>query len=199
MKKIPQDIVGNIAILKFPKTPLWIIKKLKARKFLKTHKHITTVLEKTGKISGELRIPTTKHLAGEKTYIATYKENNCIFKFDINKSYFSPRLSNERKVIAEEVTKLAKPNSNILVMFAGIGPYPITIAKKLKQSKKQFHIYSNELNKEANYSAKENVVLNKLDKHITLIPGDANKLSKLITKLNKSKLQTPNSKLTNST
>jgi tRNA (guanine37-N1)-methyltransferase len=176
MKKIPQDIVGNIAILKFKKSTPWIIKKIKAYKFLKQNKNITTVVEKTGKFSGQLRIPTTKYLAGEKTTIAHYKENNCQFKFDINKTYFSPRLSNERKVIADQITKLTKPNYKILVMFAGIAPYPITIAKKLKKMKKKFHIYSNELNKEANKSAKQNININKLQKQITLLQGDVNKI-----------------------
>jgi tRNA (guanine37-N1)-methyltransferase len=193
-KHIPQDIIGNIAILKFPRKTLWIIKKIKALKFLKQNKTLTTVLEKTEKISGQLRTPTTKYLAGEKTSIATYRENNCIFKFDVNKSYFSPRLSNERKMIAEEVYKLIPktPKSqntktpakiyNILVMFAGVAPYPITIAKHLLKANSQkltanFHIYANELNEEANKEAKQNIILNKLQKQITLLPGDANQLA----------------------
>ena len=179
--KIPQDIIGNIAILKFPRKTLKIIKILKARKFLKQHKHITTVVEKTDKIQGKLRISKTKHLAGIKTKEATYKENNCTFKFNIDETYFSPRLSNERKIIAGQIAKL-KPK-NILVMFAGIAPYPITIAKKLKQQNKQFHIYSNELNKKANTSAKKNIILNKLQKQITLIPGNAKNLPSRLTTL----------------
>jgi tRNA (guanine37-N1)-methyltransferase len=176
MKKIPQDIVGNIAILKFPKKTLKLIRILKARKFLKQNKTVTTVVEKVEKVQGRLRTQKTKHLAGIKTKNATYKENNCTFKFNIDESYFSPRLSNERKVVADEVAKLTKKNSNILIMFAGIAPYPITIAKKLKQQKKQFHIYSNELNRKANQEAKKNIILNKLQNQITLIPGDANKI-----------------------
>ena len=113
MKKIPQDIIGNIAILKFPRKTLWITKKLKAKKFLKSHKGVETVLEKTGGFSGRLRTPSTKHLAGIKTKVATYKENDCIFRFNVDESYFSPRLSNERKVIADEVTELARKNSKI--------------------------------------------------------------------------------------
>jgi len=178
MKKIPQDIVGNIAILKFPRKTFWPIKKYKAYRFLKAHKNISTVVEKTSGFSGQLRIPTTKYLAGEKTFIATHKENNCIFKFNINTTYFSPRLSNERKIISEEVTKIASKikNPKILIMFAGIAPYPIVIAKSLRKLKKPFHIYSNELNEKANKAAKENIKLNKLEKEITLLPGNASKL-----------------------
>jgi tRNA (guanine37-N1)-methyltransferase len=177
MKKIPQDIVGNIALLKFPRRTLWLTKKLKARKFLKAHKGVETVLEKTAGFSGELRTMKTKHLAGVKTKEAIYKENECIFKFNVDESYFSPRLSNERKVIADQVVKLAKNNAKILVMFAGISPYPIVIAKKLKQAKKKAKIISNELNKKANEESEKNIKLNKFQKYITLINGDANKLS----------------------
>ena len=177
MKKIPQDIIGNIAILKFPRKTLWPIKKLKAKKFLNKHKTITTILEKTEGFSGKLRTLKTKHLAGIKTKEATYKENNCIFKYNVDESYFSPRLSNERKVIADEIVKLSKKKeTRILVMFAGISPYPIVIAKKLKQAKKQAKIISNELNEKANIAGKKNIILNKLQNNITLVEGDAKKL-----------------------
>ena len=192
MKKIPQDIIGDIAILKFPRRTSWLIKKLKAKRFLKEHKTVKTILEKTEGFSGKLRTLKTKHLAGIKTKETTYKENNCIFKYNVDESYFSPRLSNERKLIAEEIIKLSKkkgtkigtaPTNNknksvrVLVMFAGISPYPIVIAKKLKQSGKQVTIISNELNKKANISGKKNIILNKLQNNITLIEGDAKKLS----------------------
>jgi tRNA (guanine37-N1)-methyltransferase len=190
MKKIPQDIVGDIAILKFPRRTLWLTKKLKAKKFLKDHKTLKTVVEKTQGFSGELRILKTKHLAGIKTKQTTYKENDCIFKFNIDESYFSPRLSNERKVIAEEVVKLVKKDriaptnnknksvrvSKILVMFAGISPYPIVIGKKLKLAKKKALIISNELNKKANEESEKNIALNKLQNYIKLENGDAKKL-----------------------
>lgn len=229
MKKIPQDIVGTIAILKFKRTTPWLIKKIRAILFLRNHKNITTVLEKTEKISGVLRKQKTKYLAGIKTKETIYKENNCIFKYNIDETYFSPRLSNERKIIAQEVLKEIKKKfkglkeedvsdnkknidknspdnlliSNaehslkgregknfdknfgdkanyhlpkILVMFAGIAPYPIVIAKILKQNKTPTKIYSNELNHEANLYAKENIKLNKLENYITILEGDANKI-----------------------
>ena len=177
MEKIPQDIIGDIAILKFPRRKPWLIKKLKARRFLKEHKTIKTVLEKIEGFSGKLRTLKTKHLAGIKTKEATYKENNCTFKYNIDESYFSPRLSNERKLIADEVVKLSKKKgTKILIMFAGISPYPIVIAKKLKQSKKQATMISNELNKKANIYGRKNIILNKLQNNIILIGGDAKKL-----------------------
>ena len=177
MKKIPQDIVGNIAILKFPKKTFWIIRKIKANKFLKENKTVTTVLEKTTGFSGELRTLTTKYLAGIKTKQATYKENGCTFKFNVDESYFSPRLSNERKVIADEVVNLVKKkHMKILVMFAGISPYPIVIAKKLKEAGKFAEIVSNELNEVANKESVKNITLNKVQNYVKLLNGDAKKL-----------------------
>ncbi|MEA3329993.1 MAG: hypothetical protein U9Q06_04590 [Nanoarchaeota archaeon] len=177
MGKIPQDIIGDIAILKFTRRTSWLIKKIKAKRFLREHKSVKTVLEKTEGFSGKLRTLKTKYLAGVKTKEATYKENNCIFKYNVDESYFSPRLSNERKVIADRVVKLSKKKeTKILVMFAGISPYPIVVAKKLKQSGKQATIISNELNKKANIAGKKNIVLNKLQNIITLVDGNAKKL-----------------------
>lgn len=182
MKKIPQDIVGNIAILKFPRQTLWITKKIKALLFLKEHKSIKTILEKVEGFSGELRTPKTKHLAGLKTKEALCKENDCVFTFNIDEAYFSPRLSNERKLVAEEIANLAKNDADILVMFAGVAPYPIVLAKKLLRKKKKFKIISNELNEKANIYGRKNIHLNNLDKFITITGGSAKELPE---KLNK--------------
>lgn len=177
MKKIPQDIIGDIAILKFPKNSFWLIKKIKAIIFLRKHKIIKTVLEKVGGFSGELRTPKTRYLAGLKTKDAIYKENDCIFTFNIDETYFSPRLSNERKIIAEEVAKSAKKKKiNVLVMFAGVAPYTIIVAKKLIKKGKDFHIVSNELNEKANIYGKKNIYLNKLDNFISIVGGNAKDL-----------------------
>lgn len=178
MKKIPQDIVGTIAILKFKKRTPWIIKKYKAYKFLKAHKNVQTVVEKTEKFSGEMRIPTTKYLSGEKTFKTIYKENNCTFTFDINKTYFSPRLSHERKIVAQEVAAKAKQRAKILVCFAGVAPYPIAIAKALKQKKKKATIISNEINPDSCLYAKENVRRNKVHDYITIANDDVRNLPK---------------------
>ncbi|MGK0232517.1 MAG: tRNA (guanine37-N1)-methyltransferase, partial [Patescibacteria group bacterium] len=116
---------------------------------------------------GVMRLPTVKYLAGEKTFTTIYKENNCTFTFDINKTYFSPRLSNERKMIAEEVGKETKNNFKILIAFAGVAPYPIVLAKKLKQlKKKNIKIISSEINPDACTYAKENIKKNKVENMI---------------------------------
>ena len=114
---------------------------------------------------------------GEKTKETLYKENNCVFRFNIDKTYFSPRLSNERK----EITKQIKKNTKVLVMFAGVGPYSIVIAKNSKAKK----VYSNEINREANKYAQLNIELNKVKNKVLLIPGDIKKVAEKLSQQNK--------------
>ncbi len=169
--KIPSsfDIIGNIAILKFDKKDSLRKKKKIAKALMKRNPNIKTVVEKTGKFSGRLRKPKTKYIAGEKTKEVLYKENNCVFRFNINETYFSPRLSSERKEIAEKINK----NNKVLVMFAGIAPFSIVIAKKNK--KKNIRVYSVEINRKASKYAKENVKLNKLN-NTEIIQGNVKRI-----------------------
>ena len=64
----------------------------------------------------------------------------------------------------------------ILVMFAGIAPFPIVIAKKLKEKRKKAEIISNEINRKASKYSEENVKLNKMENYIKVIQGDSRKL-----------------------
>jgi len=166
------DVLGNIVIVKFPKEYKTTEKKKFAEKILKENKAIKTVLEKVGKFKGRLRKMQTKHIAGEKTKEVLYRENNCIFRFNIDTTYFSSRLSNERKEIASKIKK----GDEVLVMFAGVGPLPIVIAKNSKAKS----VISNEINREANKYAKLNIELNKLKNKIELLPGDIKKVAESI-------------------
>ena len=94
------DIMGNIAIVKFQNEANSKDKKEFAKELLQKNKSVRTVLEKIGKFKGRLRKQTTKYLAGEKTKETLYRENGCVFRFNIDETYFSSRLSNERKEIA---------------------------------------------------------------------------------------------------
>ena len=170
------DRMGNVAIVKFSRETRTAEKKKFANKLLKDNKSITTVLEKTGKFKGRLRKQATKYLAGKKTKEVLYKENGCVFRFNVDSTYFSPRLSNERKEIAGKVRK----GENVLVMFAGVAPFSVVIAKNSKAGK----VYSNEINREANKYAKLNLELNKLKEGVILLPGDIKKISEKLVKFN---------------
>jgi len=161
------DLIGNIAIIKGEgksKSERLAL----AKKILKEKPSIKTVLEKSSNVMGRLRTIKTKPLIGKKNLIAIHKENNCTFKFNVETCYFSPRLSNERQAIAEKI----KPFQSVLVMFAGVGVYPIVIYKCSRPKK----IVGIELGRECCKYFKENLKLNKIPKDkIEIIQGDVKK------------------------
>ncbi|MBS3076466.1 hypothetical protein J4481_01855 [Candidatus Pacearchaeota archaeon] len=172
MKKYPSayDVLGNVAIVKFSKEVKPSEKKKFGEKVLKENPSVKTVLEKVGDFKGRLRKMKTAFVAGEKNKEVLYKENGCVFRFNIDSTYFSPRLSNERK----EVASLIKKGEEVLVMFAGVAPFSVVIAKN-SQAKK---VYSNEINREANKYAELNVARNKVKDKVELLNGDIKRVAK---------------------
>ena len=160
------DILGNIAIIKSERKTKE--QKLKQAEELLKKPGIKTILEKASNVHGRLRTIKTKHILGKKNLIAEHKENACLFKFNIKTCYFSPRLSNERQLIAKKI----KSKDSVLVMFAGIGIYPIIIYKYSKPKK----IIGIELGKECCKYFKENLKLNRIpEDKIEIIQGDVKK------------------------
>lgn len=156
------DVIGDIAIIEIPKS-LKGKESIIANTLLKIHRNIKVVLRKSGEVEGVFRVRKLDIIGGEKRTETIHKESGCRFKLDVQKVYFSPRLIYERKRIAE----LVKPYETILVMFAGVGPFPIIIGKKNPSTK----IYAIELNPIAFNYLKENILLNKTE-NIIPIYGD---------------------------
>jgi len=163
------DLLGNVAVVNFPRDWSLTKKKKSAKEILNSNNSVKTVLEKSGKVKGRLRKPETRFLVGENTKEIKYKENGCVFRFNVDTTYFSPRLSNERKEIAE----LIKNGESVLVCFAGVAPFSIVIAKNSRASR----IVSNEINREANKYARLNAELNKVKDKIEFWDGDFKKVA----------------------
>lgn len=163
LKILPRsfDVIGDIAILELP---LELNRKEKqiAKAILETFPSIKVVCKKKSKVDTEYRVPGIEIIAGENRTETVHKEFGCLYKIDVGKAYFSPRLSSERFRIAAQI----KENESVLVMFAGVGPYPILIAKKSKPKK----IVAIELNPKAVKYMEKNAKLNKVD--IEIIKGD---------------------------
>ena len=176
LKFVPSsfDVVGDILI--FSEFPEELNKKEKiiGNLILENYPHIKTVLKKTRKYSGKFRTPKLKIIAGERRKETNYRENNILIKLDVEKIYFSPRMSSERKRIAE----LIQPNESVLVMFSGSGIYPLVIAKNSKCKE----VYGIEINPIAHAYALENVKKSKLEDKIKIFLGD---VKKILPKLNK--------------
>jgi tRNA (guanine37-N1)-methyltransferase len=146
------EIVGDIAITEIPRG-MEKKQKVVAEAILAMNKHVATVVKKKGGHEGVLRIQKFVHLAGERKKETIAVENGVRLKLNIEKAYYSPRMSSERKRIYGHV----KPGEEVLIMFSGIGPYPIEIAKHTKAKS----VYAVELNKDGQKYALENNRLNK--------------------------------------
>lgn len=156
------DVVGDILIFSDLKG-LKKREKLIANTLLKLYKHVKTVAVKSKMHSGLYRTKKIRIIGGAKNKVTTYKENNAVMRLNVETCYFSPRLATERLRIA----KLVKRNESVLVMFSGVAPYPLVIAKNSKAKE----IYGVEVNPEAHKYALENVKLNKAD-NIFLFKGN---------------------------
>ncbi len=162
------DTIGDIAIVEIPEGAEKNAQAL-AKAVMEVNKNIKVVLKKVGERGGEFRLRGYEHLAGENRTETIYREHGCLFKLDVNDVYFSPRESTERQRIAE----MAKQGEKILVMFAGIGPFAIVLAKKSKAT-----VTAVEINPSAVKYMEENIKLNKVQGKVTAILGDVKDVCK---------------------
>ncbi|MBU4201795.1 MAG: class I SAM-dependent methyltransferase family protein, partial [Candidatus Altiarchaeota archaeon] len=158
------DIIGDIAILEIP-DELESKKKAIGEALLTTFKNIKTVAAKKTKVGTEYRTRELDIIAGEPRKETEHREHGCIYRLNVETCYFSPRLGSERLRVAKQ----CKPGERILVMFAGVGPYAVLIAKKSKPKE----ICAIELNPEAVRYMEENSRINKVNIHA--IQGDVKK------------------------
>ncbi len=161
------DSVGNIAVIQVPKG---LEKKAKVigEALLSMNRHFETVCMISGEHKGKYRVQPVKVIAGRRGKTATYRESGCVFKIDLGKAFFSPRLATERLRIA----RLIKQGETIGALFAGVGPFPIVFAKH-SQMEKAFAI---ELNPHAYKGMLHNIGLNKCQEKIEPILGDVKKI-----------------------
>ncbi|MBS3055703.1 MAG: class I SAM-dependent methyltransferase family protein [Candidatus Aenigmarchaeota archaeon] len=171
IKMIPNsyDLIGHIAILEIPKE-LKSKKKLIAKALLEVNKNIKTVLEKSSERKGIFRKREYRFLAGEKKYTTVHREYGLQFKVNPTEVYFSPRELTERQRIAAQV----KPKETVMVMFSGVGPYGLAIAKKQPLVNQVICI---EMNPKAAKYARENIRLNRLYGKVVHLTGDVKKKS----------------------
>jgi tRNA (guanine37-N1)-methyltransferase len=158
------DVIGDIAVVRIPEQALQH-RGVIAEALMVQHKHVKSVWRQSGPVSGELRLRDLELIGGEDRTVTIHKEYGCLFKVDISKCYFSPRLAFERMRIAG----LVGEESVVVNMFAGVGCYSIVIAKHSYVSK----VYSIDVNSEAVEYMRENILLNKVVDKVIPLEGDA--------------------------
>ena len=157
------DQIGEIIILRIPES-LLPKKKIIGKVLLEKVKTAKSVFYQSSPVEGDYRIRQLELVAGEDNTQTEYKEHDCRFKVDVEKTFFSPRLSTERQRIAN----LVNDGEIVINMFGGIGMFSIVAAKK-----KKCHVYNIDINPFATNLCSENILLNKLKGTVESIEGDA--------------------------
>jgi len=173
-KKLPTsyDIVGDIALVKL-KDELVDFKKEIGEAIISANKNIKTVcLVKP--VTGEFRTRNIEIIGGDKKTETCHREYGLSFYLDIKKTYFSPRLANERR----RISKLVKQGEVIVDMFTGVAPFPIMIAKYANPK----IIFAIDKNKDAIYYAQKNITINRVLDKIELINDDAINVETILSK-----------------
>jgi tRNA (guanine37-N1)-methyltransferase len=156
------EIIGDVVIIDIPEE-IFHVKDEIIGAILTKHKHVKTILRKVGEVEGDYRIARYEKIYGTETETMV-KEHGCRFIVDPTKVYYSVKLSGERERIARLVTR----GERILVMFSGIGPYPIVIARLAEPSE----VVGVEVNRVAVEYFHQNVKLNKVDGVVEVVEGD---------------------------
>lgn len=166
------DVMGSeekaIAVIEIPEG-LKDKKELVAGALMKLNKNVKSILNKTSGREGTFRLEELELVGGDNDTEVVHKEHGYLLKLDPKKVFFSPREATERQRIASQV----KPREDVLVIFSGIAPYAICMAKRQPGVNK---VYCIEINSDAHRYAQENVRINKLAHKIVLINGDVKKV-----------------------
>ncbi len=161
------DTIGDIAVIEVPKE-LEAKEKLIAEALYGAHKNIRAVYKKSSDIKGEERVRELKFLYGDEGTKTLHKEHGMMLKLDIDKAYFSPRLSAER----ERILSLTKDREVVVDLFAGIGPFSILLAKN-----RDIKAHAIDVNPPAFEYLKENIRINKVADKVIPLFGDCREVS----------------------
>ncbi len=145
------DQIGDILVIRIPDV-LLSKKKIIGETLLENVHPARSVFYQASDVEGDFRTRNLEIIAGEDNTETEYKEFGCRFKVDVEKAFFSPRLSTERNRIAQ----LVQDGEIIINMFGGVGMFSIIAAKKKKCT-----VYNIDLNPHAVRLCEENVRLNK--------------------------------------
>jgi len=154
---------GSVAIIEVP-PELSGYETAMAEAVMEVHRNVKSVLAKESGRTGEYRLRELRLLAGDPDTEVEHGESGCRFRVDPRLAYFSTRESTER----ERVASLVRPGEDVLVMFSGVAPFPICIARRVRDAR----VTGVEINPEAHRYGLANIALNKVQDRVSLHLGD---------------------------
>lgn len=113
------DVVGDIAVIRVPELLGRRAQDI-AEAVMTINKHVKTVLRQVSPVSTDYRLRGLCWVAGEKRTETVHREHGCLFKVDLARCYFSPRLLYERRRIARQVAQ----GEVVVNMFSGLAVSP---------------------------------------------------------------------------
>jgi tRNA (guanine37-N1)-methyltransferase len=160
------DQIGDIIIVRIPDS-LLEKKKIIGETLLEQVKTAKSVYYQSSSVEGDFRTRDLEILAGIDKTETEYKEFGCRFVVDVQKAFFSPRLSTER----DRISNLVQDDEVVINMFGGVGMFSIIAAKR-----KECTVYNIDINPVAAKLCDKNIELNKLKGNVTSIRGDASQI-----------------------
>ena len=162
------DQIGDIIVIRIPDS-LLSKKKIIGGIILERVSTAKSVFYQSSVVEGDFRTRSLELVAGEDRTETEYKEYGCRFAVDVEKVFFSPRLSTER----ERIANLVQDGEIVVNMFGGVGMFSILVAKNKKCT-----VYNIDINPIASKLCEKNINLNKLVGEVICINGDAAKIIK---------------------
>jgi tRNA (guanine37-N1)-methyltransferase len=162
------DQIGNIAIIDIKKELAAYNQEI-GSVLMKINQFLISVYRKSGKVDGERRVRGIELIAGQRITRTVHKEHGLRLAVDVQKTYFSPRLSTEHERIAKKI----ETGDEVLDLFGGVAPFAFHIVIN-----SEAHVLSNDINPEVESLIKESLQLNRnlIRGSITYKIGDANNL-----------------------
>jgi len=157
------DQIGDIIVIRIPDS-LLSKKKVIGETLLKEVTTAKSVFYQSSDVIGDFRTRSLELLAGEDKTETEYKEFGCRFFVDVEKAFFSPRLSTER----ERISDIVRDGETVINMFGGVGMFSILAAKNKKCT-----VYNIDINPIASKLCEKNISINKLVGKIISLNGDA--------------------------
>lgn len=156
------ELIGGIAILQESD-------RVAAEDLLASRPGIHTALSTASDVQGEYRTRDFEVLAGVPTTRTLIIEYGHRFTVDLSEAYFSPRLATERQRVLHQMTD----GETVLDMFAGVGPFAITMSKSAR------YVVSSDINPAAVIMMKENCLENRCT-NVMPVLADSARLSKVL-------------------
>ncbi len=160
------DQIGDIIIVRIPDS-LVSKKEIIGKTLLEQVNTANSIFYQSSPVEGDFRTRRLEVIAGEDKTQTEYKENGCRFIVDVEKAFFSPRLSTER----ERIAGLIREGEVVINMFGGVGMFSLLAAKNTACT-----VYNIDINPVAAQLCKENAQINKLKGEVISLNGDATQI-----------------------